>query len=427
MPSYRPQSKSQDGTMKDLPLDAETLQGKTPAQIIAGLATQQSVNDVSTKVTNIENGTTKVPRATNADNSYSSTLSSAIKQTDTRETNELPPFYYTKAQQGQNFTFEFKKTTAIGLTGQSTYCQLQTYAKWADQTSGNITQIAVVDKNCFIRTSTGSTGWGAWDRLILNSEIGNGTITINQSNIKKGSFTLNQINNLTIDLTDTNTSHSHSVGKGLKISGSGDVSGTTTYSANLANENALTGDKIYNVGVNSAGNLAVQVPWSIPNITIATATGSGNAITSITSSGHTITPNKGANFALSSHTHTKSQITDFPDLSSYTKARVYNFNGGNIYKTKYTITNQNITLGNKFTVITVCGYVYVNSNELVNKSFVISGKTNTLQSGNYNASFEIPSKGTVFVSVSSSKVINYIQATDAYVSELYLSQIICVD
>ena len=109
-----------------------------------------------------------VGKATNAD---SATKADAIKQTDTRETNELPTFYYEKAQAGQNFTFEFKYSTAIGLTGQSTYCQLQTYAKCMDSTGGNITQVAVVDTNYFIRTSTGSTGWGEWDRLILASEV----------------------------------------------------------------------------------------------------------------------------------------------------------------------------------------------------------------------------------------------------------------
>lgn len=100
------------------------------------------------------------------------TKADAIKQTDTRSTNELPTFYYNKAAAGQNFTFEFKESAAIGLTGQSTYCQLQTYAKWTDSTGGNITQVAVVDNNYFIRTSTGSTGWGAWERLLKAGEAG---------------------------------------------------------------------------------------------------------------------------------------------------------------------------------------------------------------------------------------------------------------
>lgn len=119
------------------------------------------------KATNADNAA----NATNATNAASATKADAIKQTDTRSTNELPTFYYKKAQAGQNFTFEFKESAAIGLTGQSTYCQLQTYAKWTDSTGGNITQVAVVDTNYFIRMSTGSTGWGAWNKMALESEI----------------------------------------------------------------------------------------------------------------------------------------------------------------------------------------------------------------------------------------------------------------
>lgn len=126
----------------------------------------------------------KATNATNATNAASATKADAIKQTDTRKTNELPTFYYSKAAAGQNFTFEFKESAAIGLTGQSTYCQLQTYAKWTDSTGGNITQVAVVDTNYFIRTSTGSTGWGAWQRLLKEGEaVENATNATNATNI----------------------------------------------------------------------------------------------------------------------------------------------------------------------------------------------------------------------------------------------------
>ena len=124
-----------------------------------------------------------VGKATNADNAANATKADAIKQTDTRSTNELPSFYYNKAAAGQNFTFEFKESAAIGLTGQSTYCQLQTYAKWTDSTGGNITQVAVVDTNYFIRTSTGSTGWGAWQRLLKEGELGTVENATNATNI----------------------------------------------------------------------------------------------------------------------------------------------------------------------------------------------------------------------------------------------------
>lgn len=48
---------------------------------------------------------------------------------------------------------------------------------------------------------------------------------------------------------------------------------------------------------------------TIPNITIATATGSGNAITSLSASGHTITPDKGTTFLTSHQTIKQDGIT----------------------------------------------------------------------------------------------------------------------
>ena len=134
-------------------------------------STYATKNELTSGLSGKANTSGSYPNLT-VGNATSATKADAIKQTDTRSTNELPPFYYLKAQAGQNFTFEFKESAAIGLTGQSTYCQLQTYAKWTDSTGGNITQVAVVDTNYFIRTSTGSTGWGAWQRMLKEGEVG---------------------------------------------------------------------------------------------------------------------------------------------------------------------------------------------------------------------------------------------------------------
>lgn len=70
----------------------------------------------------------------------------------------------------------------------------------------------------------------------------------------------------------SNTSHSHGVGTGLTISGSGGISGTTTYSANLNSTTSLgtigTTDKLYAVGVDSSGKLCVKVPWTSTSASI---------------------------------------------------------------------------------------------------------------------------------------------------------------
>jgi len=71
--------------------------------------------------------------------------------------------------------------------------------------------------------------------------------------------------------TDNNTSHAHSAGVGLTVTGSGGTSGTTSYKAKLRSETALTVDsaaatttsgRVYPVAIDKTGYLAVNVPWT---------------------------------------------------------------------------------------------------------------------------------------------------------------------
>lgn len=61
--------------------------------------------------------------------------------------------------------------------------------------------------------------------------------------------------------TGTVTSVSAGIGLTTDQTLGGPVTNSGTIKANLASETALSGNKIYNVGVNSSGQLAVQVPW----------------------------------------------------------------------------------------------------------------------------------------------------------------------
>ena len=102
--------------------------------------------------------------------------------------------------------------------------------------------------------------------------VNNPTITINQGGTKKGSFTLNQSGNTTIDLTDNNTTYT--AGTGLSLS-SGVFSVKTGYT---------TSGKNYKVSADSSGNLYVSVPWNndtwrpvVDNLTTTDATKSLSA------------------------------------------------------------------------------------------------------------------------------------------------------
>ena len=82
--------------------------------------------------------------------------------------------------------------------------------------------------------------------------------------------------------TDTNTAHSHTAGTGLTISGSGGISGTTTYSANLNSTTSLgtlgTTSKLYAVGVDANGKLCVSVPWTDTNTDTNTTYSAGTGL-----------------------------------------------------------------------------------------------------------------------------------------------------
>ena len=87
----------------------------------------------------------------------------------------------------------------------------------------------------------------------------NPTITINQGGTKKGSFTLNQSGNTTIDLTDNNTTYSIAT-----ASTAGLVKSSTT---------GTTSNRDYKVQVNTDGTMKVNVPWTDNNTTYTAGTG----------------------------------------------------------------------------------------------------------------------------------------------------------
>lgn len=99
--------------------------------------------------------------------------------------------------------------------------------------------------------------------------------------------------------SNPNTSHTHTVGIGLTISGTGGTSGNTTYSVNLNSTASLgtigTTNKLYAVGVDSNGKLCVNVPWTDTNT---------HAVSSVNGYTGAVTLNySDVGAAASSHTH----------------------------------------------------------------------------------------------------------------------------
>lgn len=77
----------------------------------------------------------------------------------------------------------------------------------------------------------------------------------------------------------SNTAHGHTAGTGLSVSGSGGVSGTTTYSLKVASSSEIggvkpgtTSGKVYGVNVADDGSMTVSVPWTDNDTTYSAGT-----------------------------------------------------------------------------------------------------------------------------------------------------------
>lgn len=143
--------------------------------------------------------------------------------------------------------------------------------------------------------------------------VNNATLTINQNNTSKGTFTANSSTNTTINLTDTTYSSQAAASGGTAVS------------------LVTTGEKYT---WNNKGTYS-KPSGGIPKTDLASAvqTSLGRADTALQSAPVTSVNSKTGTVSLSasdvgaaatSHTHTKSQITDFPTLATVATSGSYN-------------------------------------------------------------------------------------------------------
>ena len=98
-----------------------------------------------------------------------------IMSADTREVNSTPEEYMSN---GRRITTEFKRCSAIGLSGPETYCTLVTIVQWSDSSGGYPKQIAVSGQRMYVRVGASDTTWGNWsaftNAIVPVSEGGTG-------------------------------------------------------------------------------------------------------------------------------------------------------------------------------------------------------------------------------------------------------------
>ena len=166
-----------------------------------------------------------------------------------------------------------------------------------------------------------------------------GNTTINGLTIKNSSgqsvnLIVDSSGKLSIDkdIYSSGEISAYGVGSGGSGSGSGLIQTVYGYS-NLGQtfNNASLTDTFNAYSINKLCDRIISLESG--SATSISLTGAGNAITSITKSGNIITGNLGTTFSTVGHTHTKSNITDFPTtLSSFTND--LNFSTQNYVDTK---------------------------------------------------------------------------------------------
>lgn len=145
-----------------------------------------------------------------------------------------------------------------------------------------------IDLSNYVNNLSGTANSG----VVTNITKSGNTLTVTSSNLS-GTQTASsgkyisgitqdktgKITSISEDTLPSNTAHSHTAGTGLSISGSGGVSGTTTYNLKVASSSEIggvkpgaTSGKTYGVDVSDDGAMTVSVPWTDNDTTYSAGT-----------------------------------------------------------------------------------------------------------------------------------------------------------
>lgn len=145
-----------------------------------------------------------------------------------------------------------------------------------------------IDLSNYVNNLSGTANSGVVTNITKSGNI----LTVTSSNLSGTQTASNgkYISGITQDKTGkitsvseetlpSNTAHSHTAGTGLNVSGSGGVSGTTTYSLKVASSSEIggvkpgtTSGKTYGVDVADDGTMTVSVPWTDNDTTYSAGT-----------------------------------------------------------------------------------------------------------------------------------------------------------
>ncbi|MCK4024901.1 hypothetical protein HCC72_01755 [Streptococcus suis] len=144
--------------------DYNTLTGRVSS---AETAITQNAQEISKRLTS-----TQVNQAILADK----------KIKDTRSDNQSPQWYWTNYP--RQTVEEFKRSTVIGLIGESAYAILTTNVQWDDSSGGKVKQTAKTDRATFERYGAGTT-WEEWTKIANAGDLANYTTKTEFQTVKE--------------------------------------------------------------------------------------------------------------------------------------------------------------------------------------------------------------------------------------------------
>lgn len=213
---------------------------------------------------------------------YVDTVINTVKQFEYQVVTSLPTA--TQATMGKIYLVAHSHSSNDGYDEYITLESGTTTKTYSWEKIGNTD----IDLSNYVNNLSGTANSG----VVTNITKSGNTLTVTSSNLSGTKTASNgkYISGITQDKTGkitsisegtlpSNTAHGHTAGTGLSVSGSGGVSGTTTYSLKVASSSEIggvkpgtTSGKVYGVNVADDGSMTVSVPWTDNNTTYSAGT-----------------------------------------------------------------------------------------------------------------------------------------------------------
>ena len=213
---------------------------------------------------------------------YVDTVINTVKQFEYQVVTSLPTA--TQATMGKIYLVAHSHSSNDGYDEYITLESGTTTKTYSWEKIGNTD----IDLSNYVNNLSGTANSG----VVTNITKSGNALTVTSSNLSgtKTASSGKYISGITQDKTGkitsisegtlpSNTAHGHTAGTGLNVSGSGGVSGTTTYSLKVASSSEIggvkpgtTSGKVYGVNVADDGAMTVSVPWTDNNTTYSAGT-----------------------------------------------------------------------------------------------------------------------------------------------------------